>query len=80
MQRPYKAIVQEAAEILGRHRVTIQTWARKYREGGILNLMEKPQEEKPKGRPRKTLQWLEKALEKRLQNPEGFTSYQEMVD
>ncbi|MEM1279881.1 MAG: helix-turn-helix domain-containing protein [Cyanobacteria bacterium P01_H01_bin.152] len=27
--------IQQAAVLLGRHRVTVQKWARRYREGGL---------------------------------------------
>jgi len=67
--------VQQAASLLGRHRVTVQEWLQRYREGGISNLL------KPKarsGRPRAISQWAEVALDKRLQDQKGFNSYGEI--
>lgn len=68
--------IQAAAQMLGRHRVTIQEWLRHYREGGLEAMLNK----KPKsGRPRKIPQWAEKALNKRLQEPESFKNYGEIT-
>ena len=44
------SIVQQIAIMLGRHRVTVQTWLREYRTGG-LNFLLKLNQKKP-GRPR----------------------------
>ena len=55
--------VTEAAEMLGRNRVTVQDWLGKYRQGGLEKLLSK---KVSTGRPRKVPQWAEKALEKRL--------------
>jgi transposase len=64
--------VQGAASLLGRNRVTLQEWMSLYRNGGIENLLKrKPQS----GRPRTIPNWAERALDKRLQTPEGFNSY-----
>ena len=67
--------VQAAAELLGRHRVTVQEWLRLYREGGLSKLLS----HKPRpGRRRSIPQWAEDALQKRLQQLEGFNSYTEI--
>ncbi|MBW4680080.1 MAG: helix-turn-helix domain-containing protein [Microcoleus vaginatus WJT46-NPBG5] len=65
----------EAAELLGRNRVTVQDWLGKYRQGGLEKLLNK---KTGGGRPRKIPQWAEKALEKRLHSPQGFNSYGEI--
>lgn len=67
--------VTEAAEMLGRNRVTVQDWLAKYRQGGLEKLLAK---KVVSGRPRKIPLWAEKALEKRLQSNEGFNSYGEI--
>lgn len=69
--------VQEAAALLGRNRVTLQEWLRCYREGGLVRLLEK---KKPSGRPRSIPRWAEIALEKRLQQAQGFSGYQAITD
>ena len=63
--------VTEAAEMLGRNRVTVQDWLGKYRQGGLEKLLSK---KVSTGRPRKVPQWAEKALEKRLKEKEKFDS------
>ena len=67
--------VTEAAEMLGRNRVTVQDWLGKYRQGGLEKLLSK---KVSTGRPRKVPQWAEKALEKRLKEEEGFDSQVEI--
>lgn len=64
--------VIQAAELLGRHRVTLQNWLAKYREGGLENLLGRASSS---GRPRKIPTWAEKALANRLEEPVGFESY-----
>ena len=64
--------VQQAASILGRNRVTVQEWLQRYRQGGLARLL---RHNKSNGRPRSIPEWAEKALEKRLQQPQGFESY-----
>ncbi|MGH2415458.1 MAG: helix-turn-helix domain-containing protein [Microcystaceae cyanobacterium] len=61
------------AKALGKHRNTVGTWLLKYREGGVRAMLER----KPSpGGVRKIPQWAEKALAKRLEDPEhGFASY-----
>lgn len=69
--------VQEAAQMLGRHRVTVQEWLRKYREGGMKRFLEA---KVPTGRPGSIPVWAQQALNKQLQEPEGFASYQAICD
>lgn len=69
--------VQTAARILGRHRVTVQEWLRRYRTGGMESMLEV---KVPLGRTRAIPDWAEKALAKRLQEPEGFESYGEIQE
>ncbi len=67
--------VQAAAELLGRHRVTVQEWLRLYRKGGVDILLSHP----PRlGRQHSIPDWAQKALNKRLQQEEGFNSYGEI--
>ncbi|TRU27209.1 MAG: helix-turn-helix domain-containing protein [Microcystis aeruginosa Ma_SC_T_19800800_S464] len=61
--------VTEAAEMLGRNRVTVQDWLGKYRQGELEKLLSK---KVSTGRARKVPHWAEKALEKRLKEAEGF--------
>lgn len=67
--------VKEAAELLGRNRVTVQDWLAKYRQGGLEKYLGK---KVSTGRPRKIPQWAEKALEERLKSPERMNSYGEI--
>lgn len=67
--------VQDAAQILGRHRVTVQEWMRRYRESGLEGLLVG---RVSTGRPRAIPGWAEKALDKRLQESQGFNSYGEI--
>lgn len=66
----------EAAEMIGRNRVTVQDWLGKYRQGGLEKLLSK---KVSTGRPRKVPQWAEKALEKRLKEKECFQIFLELV-
>lgn len=67
--------IQSAAALLGRHRVTLQEWLRLYRSGGLEAMLEhKPHT----GRAQSIPQWAQDALNKRLQQPEGFESYGEI--
>lgn len=64
--------MEQAASLLGRHRVTAQTWAKRYREGGIAQLLR----HQPRvGRQCSIPTWAQTALQKRLEQPEGFESY-----
>ncbi len=67
--------IQQAAQLLGRNRVTIQTWLRQYRDGGMEGLLEK---KRSPGRPRAIPTWAEQALEKKLEDPQGMNSYGEI--
>jgi transposase len=69
--------IQQAAELLGRHRVTLQKWAQRYREGGLEGLLE---HRKKSGRPSRLTDSTREALEARLEKPEGFGSYEEIQE
>jgi transposase len=77
LQTQQAETIQAAAELVGRNRVTVQKWLQHYRNGGLRGLL---RSKKPTGRPRKLPAWAEQALSKRLQNPEGFESYQAICD
>ncbi|WNZ47484.1 helix-turn-helix domain-containing protein [Leptolyngbya boryana CZ1] len=77
LQTKQAKTVQAAAELIGRNRVTVQGWLQHYRSGGIAALL---MSRKQTGRPRNLPQWAEQALFKRLQEPEGFESYQAICD
>lgn len=63
--------VQEAAALLGRHRVTVQEWLRLYRQGGLEALLE----HKPRtGRRQSIPLWAQEALNQRLHQSKGFES------
>lgn len=64
-----------AASLLGRHRVTAQTWLRRYRQGGLAGLLEK---KVAPGQAHSIPQWAQDALSKRLHESEGFNSYGEI--
>lgn len=67
--------VQAAAKLLGRHRVTVQRWLRLYDQGGLASLLS----HKPRlGRQPSIPQWAQDALNKRLQQEDGFNSYGEI--
>ncbi len=67
--------LQQAAQLLGRHRITIQTWARAYRQGGLAQLLS----HKPHLGVASTLpDWAEAKLKARLEAPEGFENYEEI--
>lgn len=69
--------IQEAASILGRHRATVQQWLKQYREGGIEELLKS----RPRsGQPRAIPAWAISALQKRLEEPQGFDGYQAICD
>lgn len=71
------ATVKTAAQLLGRHRVTVQEWLSRYRAGGIESMLEV---KVPPGRARAIPLWAEKTLAKRLQEPQGFESYGEIQE
>lgn len=65
--------LQQAAALLGRHRVTVQKWAKHYRQGGLNQLLS----HKPRSGAKSTLPpWAETALRDRLAQREGFESYE----
>jgi transposase len=67
--------LQHAAQRLGRYRVTLQKWARAYRKGGLIELLgHKPHPGAPSTLPT----WVETKLRQRLEEPEGFESYEEI--
>ena len=67
--------ITTAASLLGRNRVTAQKWLSRYRQGGMENLLR----HKPRpGRKQSIPLWAQKALEKKLQQEEGFKSYHEI--
>ncbi|MEM1293328.1 MAG: helix-turn-helix domain-containing protein [Cyanobacteria bacterium P01_H01_bin.162] len=64
--------IQQAAALLGRHRVTAQKWAKRYRQGGLAQLLS----HQPRSGAKSTLPaWAEAALRNRLEQSEGFESY-----
>ena len=65
--------IQQAASLLGRHRVTLQKWAQRYRQGGLEQLLS----HSPRSGAKSTLSdAAETALKNRLEQPEGFESYE----
>jgi transposase len=67
--------VQAAAELIGRNRSTVQECLRGYREGGITGILS----HKPRvGRKPKIPTWAQQALDKQLQQEEGFNTYGEI--
>lgn len=77
LQSGRAATMQEAAANLGRHRVTVQKWAKRYRDGGLVQLLAHT----PHTGDKSTLpEWAETALRNRLEQPEGFESYATIQD
>ncbi len=68
--------VKQIAIMLGRNRVTVQKWLRKYRTGG-LNLLLEPKKNLG-GRPTSIGPDVVEKLKEELKNPEGFQSYGEI--
>ena len=68
--------ISHAASILGRNRVRLDKWIRHYVNGAIEELLEQKRSTR---RPTVIPEWAEKALVKRLNEPEGFNTYQEIV-
>ena len=67
--------VQEAAQVIGKHRGTVHRWLSRYSQGGIdalLSFKYSP------GRKSKLPLWAIEALEKQLQQPQGFKSYRQI--
>jgi len=67
--------IQELAQNLGRDRTTVQRWLQRYRDGGVSELLKTQQSW---GRRPEIPLWAQRALHKRLQEPEGFHSYGEI--
>ena len=63
--------IQELAQNLGRDRTTVQRWLRRYRQGGVRELLKLQQSW---GRKPEIPQWAQRALNKRLHEREGFDS------
>ena len=70
-----KLKVQEVAQVVGKHRGTIHRWLSKYSQGGIDALLSFKYSS---GRKSKLPLWGMKALEKQLQQPQGFKSYRQI--
>ena len=68
--------VKQIAVMLGRNRVTVQKWLKKYRQGGLDFLLET--KKNVGGRPRSIPQDIVEKLQQELKNPEGFDSYNEI--
>ncbi len=68
--------VKQIAIMLGRNRVTVQKWLRKYRTGGLNVLLE--QKQNLGGRPRSIPGEVIDKLKEELHKPEGFNSYGEI--
>lgn len=68
--------IRAIAQAVGKHRNTVQSWLSIYGEGGVDSMLAvKPYS----GGVRKTPQWAEDALAKRLEDPDhGFVSYGEV--
>jgi transposase len=67
--------VTQAAEILGRGRVTLQRWLAKYQAGGISGLLER---HLPPGQVCQIPQTAQVELQQRLSSAQGFGSYKEI--
>lgn len=67
--------ISEVAVVLGRTRVTVQRWLKKYQESGIKGLLT---QKKSPGRPAIISGKVREKLEKELQESAGFKSYQEI--
>lgn len=68
--------ISAIAKAVGKHRNTVQTWLSKYREGGVVAMLEI---KKSPGGVRSIPQWAEDALARRLQDQHhGFKSYYEV--
>jgi transposase len=67
--------VQDAASLLGRHRVTVQKWLGLYRKRRLSGLLEHIPHT---GQKHRIPNWAQEALSKRLQAREGFNRYGEI--
>ena len=76
LKQPQAPSISAIAQAISKDRSTVQTWLSKYREGGISAMLAV---KKSPGGVRVIPQWAEKALSKRLQDPNhGFKSYGEV--
>lgn len=67
--------VKDLATAIGRDRTTVQRWLRTYRQEGIEALLKINRRGGSKSR---LPEWAVMALEQRLSDPQGFSSYQEV--
>lgn len=68
---------QELSQRLGRDGSTITRWLQKYRQGGLRKLLEV--KTSPGATPKMTLE-MRSRLEEKLESPQGFASYGEIVE
>lgn len=68
---------QQLAERLGRDPSTITRWLQRYRQGGLASLLKVTS---APGQPRQITPEAMTGLEAKLNSPEGFSSYGEIVD
>jgi transposase len=66
---------KELGRILGRDEATITRWLKKYREGGLLKLLEV---KKAPGKKKKISELAQKKLREKLTNESGVSSYGEI--
>lgn len=67
--------VTQIADLLGRHRVTVERWLNQYQKEGIEAI---DQRKKSPGRPRAIPPEIVAQLQEELKDPQGFSSYQEV--
>ena len=67
--------VKEIAQVIGKHRGTVHRWLSKYSQGGIDALLSFKYSS---GRKSVLPPWALNALEKQLQQPQGFKSYRQI--
>ena len=63
--------VTQIADLLGRHRVTVERWLDQYRKNGIEGILTR---KKSPGRPRAVPPEIVVQLQEELKDPEGFSS------
>lgn len=69
--------VQHLAVVLGKSRVTVQRWLRRYRESGLNGLLK---QYKSTGKPKIIFPEVRERLKRELVNPEGCQSYGEVAN
>ena len=67
--------ITQAANLLGRHRVTVQRWLNEYKKQGIQGILKR---KKSPGRPREIPAHVVTKLIEELKDEQGFSSYQEV--